>query len=284
MPAQDGAGSTAQPLRVLVVDDEPLARRRMAQLLGDCAARMSLEQVGEADSGSRALELAQALAPDAVLTDIAMPGMDGIELARHLQALARPPAVIFVTAFEDHAVRAFELRALDYLLKPVREERLRAALLRVPVPLPQSPQQAPPLAERLAQAAQSLGRARGHLTIVERGRIQLVPVDEVLVLQADQRYVAVRTAQREYLLEESLTALEAEFGGRFLRIHRNALVARAAIASVERSRAGRPGTEGEGAEGAWTMQVRGIAEALPISRRQLPLVREALAAPAPGAG
>jgi two-component system response regulator AlgR len=253
-------------LRILVVDDEPPARARLAQLLSDISRELPLQVVGEADSGVRALAEAERLRPDVVLLDIMMPGMNGLEVARHLAARPEPPAVVFVTAFDEHAVQAFEVQAFDYLLKPVRQERLAAALARISRLQPNEP--------RLEQVARNLGDARTHLTVSERGRMILVPVDEIVYLRAELKYVTIRTPEREHLTEESLTSLEEEFGSRFVRIHRNALVARSAIQGFERVRAA-PDEDGESGEGHWEVLLRGVNERLPISRRQWPAVKAA---------
>jgi two-component system response regulator AlgR len=253
-------------IRVLVVDDEPPARARMKQLLADCAARIELQVAGEAEGGLAALEAVARLQPDLVLLDISMPDMGGIEVARHLAQQEAPPAVVFVTAYDEHALQAFEVHALDYLLKPVRAERLLAALQRAGRLRPREP--------RLEQLAQSLGAARTQLSVSERGRLVLVPVDEIVYLRAELKYVTIRTVAREYLTEESLTALEGEFGERFVRIHRNALVARRYIQGFQRVR-GRVEGEAEPAEGHWEILLRGMDERLPISRRQWPAVKAA---------
>jgi two-component system response regulator AlgR len=250
-------------LKVLVVDDEPPARARMKQLLGDCAGQLSLQVAGEADGGLAALEAVTRMQPDVVLLDISMPDMNGIEVARHLAQLPAPPAVIFVTAYDEHALEAFEVSALDYLLKPVRAERLRGALERVRRLAPHEP--------RLERLAQSLGEVRTQLSVSERGRLVLVPLEDVVYLRAELKYVTIRTVAREYLTEESLTALETEFGARFVRIHRNALVARRFIEGFRRVRA-----KGEGeTEGHWEIVLRGMDERLAISRRQWPAVKAA---------
>jgi two-component system response regulator AlgR len=251
-------------LNVLIVDDEPPARLRLSQLLADCAGQIELQLVGQADSGMAALDAVARLRPDVVLLDIAMPGMDGIEVARHLVQAETPPAVIFVTAFDEHALQAFEVRALDYLMKPVRAERLLAALQRAQRLATHEP--------RLEELAHALGSARTQLSVSERGRLVLVPVDEIIYLRAELKYVTIRTAAREFLTEESLTALETEFGDRFIRIHRNALVARARIAGFQRVR-GKPEGEGESTEAHWEILLRDLDERLPISRRQWPTVK-----------
>jgi two-component system response regulator AlgR len=245
------------PLRVFVVDDETPARERMKELLGDIAADVPTEVVGEARHGLEALERVPQSGAQVLLLDIQMPGMGGLEVARHLAALEHRPTVIFVTAHDRHAVEAFELNALDYLLKPVRAERLAAALRK-------AAGAAAPGHEQLARAAEG---AREYLSIAERNRIVLVPVQEIVFLRAEQKYVTLRTREREHLIEEALVALEREFGDRFVRIHRNCLVARAAIRGFERT--------GEGSDEAhWLVVLEGIAERLPVSRRQWPALRE----------
>ena len=243
----------ARPLRVVIVDDEAPARSRMRDLLADCAAEVPLKVVGEAASGTAALELLSREAADVVLLDIRMPEMDGIEVAQHLQRLERPPAVVFATAYDAYAVRAFEVHAVDYLLKPIRVTRLKEALARATRPKP--------------DALREISRApRTHLSAQERGRIHLIPVMDVIFLKAELKYVSVRTAAREYLIEESLTRLEQEFAERFVRVHRNCLVARAAVRGFERSE--------EGGETHWEVLLHGVAERIAVSRRQQHVVRE----------
>ena len=241
-------------LKVFIVDDEAPARERLKELLGDIAAEVPTSVVGEARHGVEAVEQIPASDAQVVLLDIKMPGMGGLEAARHLAALERAPRIVFVTAHERHAVEAFELNALDYLLKPVRAERLAAALRKASVP----PQ------EKLAKAADA---PREYLSVLERNRIVLVPVRDIVFLRAEQKYVTARTRDREHLLEEPLIALEREFAVRFVRIHRNCLVARAAIRSFERA----PGEEDEA---HWLVVLDGLDERLPVSRRQWPLLRD----------
>ena len=253
-------------LKVLIVDDEPPARVRMRQLLAEVDRAEGNIDVIEADSGLAALEMVDREAPSIVLLDIHMPGMNGIEVARHLSARETPPAVIFVTAFDEHALEAFEVQAMDYLLKPVRIERLAGALQRA-----QALRQNEP---RLEEVARTLGNQRTHLTVSERGRMVLIPVDEIVYLRAELKYVTIRTPQREHLTEESLTSLETEFGERFVRIHRNALVARRSILGFQRVK-GEVHEDGEAGEGHWEVMLKDLAERLPISRRQWPSVKAA---------
>ena len=245
------------PLSIMIVDDEAPARRRLRELLEDAAPELANKVVAEAADGIQAIAALETLAAvDVVLVDIRMPNMDGIKFARHLGQLAQPPAVIFVTAYDSYAVEAFELNAIDYLLKPVRLQRLVAALQK-------ARQRQPPLTERLAAMPQA---ARSHLSCHERGRLLLIPLADVLYLKADLKYVTARTASREYLLDESLTKLEEEFAERFIRLHRSTLVAREAIAGFEKLVA-------EEAETQWQALVRGVPEKLPVSRRQWPQVK-----------
>jgi two-component system response regulator AlgR len=239
------------------VDDEAPARRRLREVLEDCGRDLPLQVVGEADNGVDALGYVQREAPDAVLLDIRMPGMDGIEVAQHLQKLPNPPAVIFTTAYDNYACQAFEVNAVDYLMKPVRAERLAAALGK-------ARHLSLPMLDVLRQAHP---KARSHLSLSEKGRLILVPVDKILYFKAELKYVTVRTAEHEYLLEESLVKLETEFGEQFLRIHRNCLVARDQIDQIGKT---------HGTEEAHYLRLRGLDEPLPVSRRQYSQIRELL--------
>ena len=247
-------------IRVFIADDEAPARERLRELLDDIAAEVPTSLAGEARNGLEALERIPQSGAQVLLLDIEMPGMGGLEVARHLALLPEAPTVVFVTAHDRHAVEAFELNALDYLLKPVRAERLAAALRKAMAG-------GAPGREQLARAA---GAARDYLSVAERHRILLVPVRDVLFLRAEQKYVTLRTRSEEHLIEESLVALEREFAGRFVRIHRNCLVARAAIRGFER---GAGGDE----DPHWLVVLEGLAERLPVSRRQWPALRELMA-------
>jgi two-component system response regulator AlgR len=249
-----------RPLRVFVVDDEAPARSRMKALLADIAGELPTELAGEAANGVEALARLADAAADVALVDIRMPQMDGVELARHLALMPQPPAVVFTTAYDQYAVQAFELNAVDYLVKPVRAQRLAAALEK-------ARRASPPARETLARLAPE---ARRHLSVSERGRILLVPVADVLYLKAELKYVTARTRSREYLLDESLTRLEQEFAAGFVRVHRNCLVARGAIAGFEK-------TSGEDGETHWSVLLAGLDERLPVSRRQWPAVKAAFA-------
>jgi two-component system response regulator AlgR len=248
--------AATQVPRVLVVDDETPARLRLRDLLDECRAEFPLAIVDEARNGREALEVVNREKVDIVLLDIRMPEMDGIETARHLANLPQPPAVIFTTAFDAYAIKAFEVNALDYLLKPIRRERLLAALRKA--------RGAAGLAREALEAAARLPRR--HLSVHERGKIHLVPVADILYLRAELKYVTVRTAAREFIVEESLSHLEEEFAGAFLRIHRNCLVARAAISGFEKGAAE--------SESGWAAVVKATGERLPVSRRQQHVVKE----------
>ncbi len=247
-------------LRVFIADDEEPARERLKELLNDIAAELPTSIVGEARHGLETIELVPASHAQVLLLDIQMPGMAGLEVARHLASLENAPAVVFVTAHERHAVEAFELNALDYLLKPVRGARLAAALRKAATA-------AAPGREQLARAASD---AREYLSVAERHRIVLVPVRDIVFLRAEQKYVTLRTRERQHLIEEPLIALEREFAAQFVRIHRNCLVARAAIRGFERA-------SSSDEEPHWLVVLDGIDERLPVSRRQWPALREIVA-------
>lgn len=247
--------------RLLLVDDEAPARARLRHLLAECADRFPTQSIREAVDGVDALEKLAEAPADIVLVDIRMPRMDGIELAQQLAALPAPPALVFVTAYDEFALKAFELAAADYLLKPASAARLLDALKKARRLMPGDR-----LLETLAPAA------RTRLRVVERGRVLLVPVAEILYLRAEMKYVTARTRERSYLLEESLSQLEREFSTRFIRIHRNCLVAPDAVSAVMRETAG----PGEAGDAHWLLCLRDVPERLPVSRRQWPLVKERL--------
>lgn len=229
-------------MRVLIVDDEPPARDRLRRLLEELP---DTECAGEAGTGEQALELARQAKPDVVLLDIRMPGMGGLEAARHLAALPEPPAIIFTTAYEQHALEAFDAQASGYLLKPIRRERLAAALERA-----QRPSRAQ--LTRISEAAE----ARTHITARVRDQLKLIPVADVLFFYAEQKYTTVRHLGGEDLIEDSLRALEEEFARQFVRVHRSALVAVAHIEALERA-----------LDGACLVRLRHGGGELPVSRR-----------------
>jgi len=244
-------------LRVFLADDETPARERLKELLADIAPELPTQVVGEAANGPQVIERLPASRAQVLLLDIEMPGMSGLEVARHLAGLEQPPAVVFVTAHDRHAVEAFELNALDYLMKPARAQRLAAALAKASAA-------GAPRPEQLANAAT---QPREFLSVAERHRILLVPVRDIVYLRAELKYVTLRTRQGEHLIEEPLVALEREFAQTFVRVHRNCLVARSAVRGFERAAEG-------GDDPHWNVVLDGVPERLPVSRRQWSEVRQ----------
>ena len=241
-------------MKILVTDDERLARLRLRGLIEGLDGYVVC---AEAATGAQALEAVSHYQPDILLLDIRMPGMDGLEVARHLQSLEQPPAIIFTTAYNDYALQAFDAHAVDYLLKPVRRERLQEALAH---------------ARRLTRAQQSgLASAvpgpvaRERICVNVRGNLQLVPVSEVRCFIADSKYVTIRTDRESLLCEETLKALEQEFAGSFVRVHRNALVSVQYLAGLERDAAGHV-----------LLRLNGLPESLEVSRRLVPGLRKLL--------
>ena len=240
-------------MNVLIVDDEHLARQRLRKML---SAKAGYQIIGEAETGEDALRKTQASHPDVVLMDIRMPGMDGIEAANYITRMDNPPAIIFTTAFSDHALDAFESHAIDYLLKPIKQSRLEAAL---------------DAAKRVNKAqlrqlrVNETDGARQKICVKNRGSLELVPIEEIIYFKADQKYVTLRTAEQEYLLEEPLKDLEEEFSQHFIRIHRNALVAMKLLQGLAKNSNGHP-----------CAKFIEIDDMLEISRRHLPQVRKKL--------
>ena len=237
-------------MRILVVDDETLARDRLRRML---ESEGEHEVVGEAANGSQAVVMCEELQPELVLLDIRMPGMDGLETARHFLGLEDPPAVIFCTAYEEHAIQAFDLQAVGYLLKPVRKDNLLAALAKT-VRLNR--------AQLAALKAVDVGR-RSHISARTHKGIELIPLDDVRYFQADQKYVTVRYGAGEVIVDETLRELEEEFAEQFIRVHRNALVAKGHIEGLLKT-----------SDGQVAVRLQGLTETINISRRHLPGVRK----------
>ena len=240
-------------MNVLIVDDEDLARQRLRKLLSTTS---EYRIIGEAETGEDALRKTQASHPDVVFMDIRMPGMDGIEAASYISRMDKPPAIIFTTAFSDHALNAFETHAIDYLLKPIKKSRLEAAL---------------DAAKRMNKAQLSqlredeTGGARKKICVKTRGTLELIPIEEIIYFKADQKYVTLRTVDQEYLIEESLKTLEDEFNHQFVRIHRNALVAQHMLNGLTKNELGHA-----------CISFTEVEDLLEVSRRHLPSIRKKL--------
>lgn len=254
-----------QRYSILVADDEPLARERLAQLLTSMREQAPIGEIILASDGLQAFEIlsgedGSAKAPPAIaFIDIRMPGMDGLELAHHVGKMRRPPVIIFVTAHDEYAISAFETHALDYILKPARSERLLETFEKL---------------ERLGLARDRIQddaltqaglKGRRHLSVSERGKVRLIPVEDILFLKAELKYTTIKTIDKEYLTEEPLIGLEEEFGDHFVRIHRNCLIPRAKLRGFERDRS---------EEHGWVAIVEGVQEKLPVSRRQWAHIRD----------
>jgi len=234
-------------MKYLVIDDEFLARARLRELLLriDPAA-----EIFEAENGQQALDLCEQHKPDTALVDIRMPGISGIELVYHMTALEQSPAVIFTTAYSEYALEAFEANAIDYLLKPVQVDRLKRAL-----------QKADPITKVQTESLKKTTRSM-HISISQKGKIKLVPIQNICYLKAENKYVLVKTAKEEYLMNDTLNNLEAELGENFLRVHRNALISTEHLEGLEKND-----------EGQWCVFFRGIDDKVEISRRQTPTIR-----------
>jgi two-component system, LytTR family, response regulator AlgR len=243
-----------QTIRILIVDDEPLARVRMRELL---KTNEQVLVVGEAEHGRQAIEFCRTHAVDLLLMDIRMPEMDGLEAAGHLNQLDQAPAIVFCTAYEEHALRAFEAQAVDYLLKPIKRERLMDAINRV--------QKRMLVVEKPKAAILPKLRARSHLSAKMRGELKLIPIDKVLYLQADTKYVEVHTERETFLIEESLVHLEEEFAEVFVRIHRSILVAQSQIAGLSKTN-----------DSEVTISLKSSPAKLEVSRRNLAAVKKLL--------
>ncbi len=243
-------------MKILIVDDEPLARERLQRLTTEIDASYQTEQ---AEHGLDAMEKMSASPADIVLLDIRMPVMDGLETAHHLCRLDPEPIIIFTTAYEEHALQAFDAQAIDYLLKPVKKDRLQQALQRASLLQRAS-------IEKLRQ--QEPRRSRTHLSATFKGELKLIPVNEIFFLKAEQKYVVAAWPEGELLLEETLLSLEEEFGDQFIRIHRNALVSRDHIDSIVKDDQGQP-----------QVVIKGSGTRLAVSRRNISHIRKILKQP-----
>lgn len=241
-------------MKVLIVDDEQPARERLVRLLNDIEG---YEVAGEAANGPEAIERYNALQPEIILLDIRMPGMDGLETARHLMADETPPAVIFTTAYGDHALEAFDTHAVGYLLKPVRAEKLEEALRAAQ--RSNRSQLAPALRD---MAGKPEAEPRTHICVRMRGNLQLIPVSDIIYFRAEDKYVTLQHTGGTALIEDSLVKLEEEFEGRFLRVHRNALISADRISGLKKL-----------ADNSFAVMLKGTDETLDISRRHLPAIR-----------
>ena len=240
-------------MRILIVDDESLARDRIKRILQE---QTSHEVVGEAENGHQALEKIEELHPDVVLLDIRIPGIDGLEVARHLVDMDEPPAVIFTTAYDEYALEAFKVNAVDYLLKPIRIERLNEALSKTIKPNKSQ-------WRALNRKEDGTPKARTHISSRTRRGIVLIPIKDIFFFRAEHKYVTVRYPEGEVLIEDTLKDLENEFGERFARIHRNCLIATEYLYALEKNVNGQP-----------AVRLRGIDETLDVSRRHLPKIRQ----------
>lgn len=241
-------------IKVLIADDEIPARSRLRQMVGEIA---DSEVVGEAANGREVLQLCTELSPDIVLLDIRMPDMDGIEAARHLDVLEEGPAVIFTTAFDHYAIEAFDAHAIGYLLKPVRQQRLERAI--------EHAKQFGKL--QVGALARSLNQpsTRSNICARRASGLQLIPIDEILYFQADQKYVTVKHLHGEDLIDEPLKDLLEEFSENFVRIHRNALIAPAFLDHMDKS-----------TDGQYSIWLKHCNTPLAVSRRHVTTVKACL--------
>ena len=240
-------------MKVLIVDDEAPARDRLVHMVSSID---SMETSGQASNGLEAVRMVQDSHPDVVLMDIRMPGMDGLEAARHLSEMDEPPAIIFTTAYSEHALEAYDANAVDYLVKPIRQEKLEKSLAK---------------ARKLTKAQiaalnmETNTTGRSHICARIRGNLELIPVDEIVYFQADQKYITVRHVGGEVLIEDALKNLEVEFEDRLIRIHRNALVSTNYITGMEKN-----------IDGRFVVTFKEVDDTFEISRRHVAEVRKFL--------
>lgn len=243
-------------MKILVCDDEELARERLKRLIDDMDG---MEVVAEAENGAEAIELVNQYDPDVVLLDVRMPGMDGIEAAHHLSAREEPPAIIFCTAYDEYALEAFKVDAIGYVMKPVRADDLQSTFLK-------AARLNKTQVESLNQvASEEESRSRTHISAKTHRGIELVPVEDVRFFMADHKYVSVRHSEGELLVDETLKDLEDEFGDRFVRIHRNSLVAVKYLNGMELT-----------SPGHYQVMLKGIEDKLVVSRRHIAGLRKVM--------
>ena len=248
-------------MKILIVDDEPLARRRLRSLLQeDVMAQFHLEIVAEAGNGEEGLAMAVQHKPDVILLDIRMPGLDGLQVARHLSSMGDAPAIIFTTAYDEHALAAFDAQAIGYLLKPVRQQKLIDSLRRAAQLSDQQINQV---------EMQDLAQERDRFCLNKRGQLTMIPLSDIRYFMADQKYVSLFVYQdgawREEIIDDTLKELEIEFSSRFLRVHRNALVSKKFVEKLTRDD-----------EGHYHVHIKDLPETISVSRRQVKEVKTLL--------
>lgn len=248
-----------KPLTVIIADDEAPARNRLTDLIDDIS---HVTLVAQASNGKEAIALCMEHEPDILLLDIRMPVMDGIEAAQHCQKLDNKPSIIFTTAYDTYAIRAFDLNAIDYVLKPIRLARLETAINKVQALKPEQ-----------VESLKPLESTRQHISVTERGKVELVPINKIIFFKADQKYVVIHTAEREYLIEESLNQLEEDLGDAMVRLHRNSLVARAYIKGFQKRKAVDENGTTEDGKTEWVAVLNGSHEMITVSRRQQHLIK-----------
>jgi len=240
-------------MKLLVVDDEALARERLISIVNELDDNYDI--VGEAKNGQQAIEKILALQPDVVLLDIKMPGMNGIEVAQHLIKHETSPAIIFTTAYEEHALAAFDAHAIAYLLKPIQSDQLERSL-----------QTASHLQQgQLKKLSEDVKNKRQHISVKLRGDLQLIPITDVRYFRADQKYIEMRHSTGMALIDEALKSLEEEFSEEFIRVHRNAIVAIDYVTGIERDSLGRS-----------YVLLNGGEDKLDVSRRHVAVLRRLL--------
>jgi two-component system, LytTR family, response regulator AlgR len=244
-------------MKILIADDEPLARMRIRSLIKEIGGLEVLDI--EAANGREVIEFSKTCAPDLVLLDIGMPGINGMEAARQLADLPTPPIIIFITAYDEYALEAFNRQAIDYLLKPVSKERLQQALQRAAL-LYRIPHSNKPNTEQIQEVG-----ARTHISVVVHGETRLIPVDKIYYFRADHKYITLRWSGGEALMDESLKGLEPEFAGQFIRVHRNAMVALVQISGIKKN-----------LEGQYFLTFKDIPDVLEISRRHLQPLKQTI--------